>query len=545
MCAGVQRAAERMQNASPFVWRTRPNVKRAYIISLTVLLVALGVLLPILGMVWYSAQLAQQTEDERLAAMAERAIARANASFASAIEVLHAMDAAPLVSCSREHIELMRRNTTGGRAVEEVGYFENGLLKCTSWGVTTQEVHQTTPDFTTPQDMGVKIRVQTNVVPGFERIAVQYKSHNVLMDPARFVDVLVDSDMQLVVASSRGIIVGTLHAPDEALVTSILATRRSGMNAEFQYAVVQRDGWLAAAIQPRSRFISQLRHDRQRLLPLGLVIAALNSAVVIWFSRRRLSPLAELETAVRNREFVVHYQPIMALETGVCIGAEALVRWRRPDGSMVRPDLFIPLAEESGLILRITDQVFEGVVADLRSVLESDRALHVAVNLCSSDISTGRVMGVIDNVLAHTQIHPEQIWLEATERGFVDVDAARTHLAALRRRGHLIAVDDFGTGYSSLQYLQGLPLDVLKIDRAFVQTIGTGAATSAVIEHIIAMAQGLGLRMVAEGVETEAQAAYLRERRVDFVQGWLYARAMPAAEFLTFYRSAHTDTAAA
>lgn len=521
-------------------------MKRFYIIALTVLLVALGVLLPILGMAWYSSLLAQQTQDERLAVLADRVIARADASFASVVSVLHAMDAARLLdvhaACSPEHIERMRRNTTGGQSVEEIGYFENGLLKCTSWGLTTQLVKQTAPDFVTPSGLGITRRVHTHVVPGMQRIGVQYQAHNVLMDPARLVDVFVDPDVQLVVASKRGIAISTLNAPDETLVRAILASRQSGINAQFQYAVVERNGWIAAAIQPRSHFTSQLRLDRQRLLPLGLVIAALNSAVVVWFSRRRLSPLAALASAVQNREFVVHYQPIVALATGVCVGAEALVRWRRPDGSMVRPDLFVPLAEESGLILPITDQVFESVVADLREVLQAEPALHVAVNLCSSDISTGRVMGVMDRVFKGLGMRPEQIWLEATERGFVDVDSARTHLQALRLRGHLIAVDDFGTGYSSLQYLQGLPLDVLKIDRAFVETIGAGAATSAVIEHIIAMAQSLGLRMVAEGVETEAQAAYLRERRVDFAQGWLYARAMPAQEFLAFYQRHKTPS---
>jgi sensor c-di-GMP phosphodiesterase-like protein len=254
--------------------------------------------------------------------------------------------------------------------------------------------------------------------------------------------------------------------------------------------------------------------------------------LVVWLSRRRLSPLGELSIAVQRREFIVHYQPLIELKTGICVGAEALVRWRRPDGQMVRPDLFIPLAEENGLIEEITDQVIYATIAELKTVLLADRSLHIAVNLAADDIKSGRILPVIQAVLENTGILTQQIWLEATERGFMDVKSARATIEEARRRGHSVAIDDFGTGYSSLQYLQELPLDALKIDKSFIDTIGTDSATSSITPHIIDIAKSLDLYIVAEGIERQEQADYLIERGVQYGQGWLFSKALPAAEFI-------------
>jgi len=288
-------------------------------------------------------------------------------------------------------------------------------------------------------------------------------------------------------------------------------------------------------IEARASVLARLHHEQFLMLPFGIVMGAFIVAIVIWLSRRRLSPRGELAIAVQRREFIVHYQPMIELKTGLCIGAEALVRWQRPGGALVRPDLFIPLAEESGLILPITDQVVEAVIADLGALLVRERRLHIAVNLSADDIKTGRILDFIRFAAADTGIRPQQIWLEATERGFMDVTAARETLDQARGCGHWVAIDDFGTGYSSLSYLQDLPLDALKIDKSFIDTIDTDSATSSVTPHIINMAQTLKLKIIAEGIETRAQADYLLARGVDYGQGWLFSKALPAREFIAFY----------
>ncbi len=209
------------------------------------------------------------------------------------------------------------------------------------------------------------------------------------------------------------------------------------------YAVAKGDGWMAIAIEPREGMLENLRREQLLLLPIGGFISIFIVGVVVWMSRRRLSPLGELQMAVDNREFIVHYQPIIELKTGRCVGSEALVRWRRPDGSLVRPDHFIPLAEESGLITEITDQVVEAVVSDLKDHLVTDRSLHVAINLSAADIKTGRALPLIGAALQGTGIEREQIWMEATERGFMDIDSAKSTITLARQLGHKVAIDDF------------------------------------------------------------------------------------------------------
>ncbi len=231
---------------------------------------------------------------------------------------------------------------------------------------------------------------------------------------------------------------------------------------------------------------------RLQLVPVGIAVALLLVGAVLWVSRRRLSPLARPEIAVQRGEFIVHYQPIIALDSGACVGAEALVRWQQPDGVLVPPDAFIPLAEESGLILPITDLVVAEVIRELGPTLAADPALHVAINVSAEDIKSSRVQSVLEHALRGTGVDSGQLWVEATERSLMDIDAARTTIMRLRGAGHTVSIDDFGTGYSSLQYLQGLPLDALKIDKSFVDTIGTHSATSAVTAHIIEMAKRCG-----------------------------------------------------
>ena len=487
-------------------------------------------------MAYMSWAIAVERKQDRLALVSRVTLLRATNTFADAKGALDTIAATSDIPCSEAHIEHMRALTVNTRSIEEMGYFEDGLLKCTSWGVTAGAVTRSGIDYVTPDGIEVSIRMQPLVSGGKPMMALHSGNYNVLVAPSRLVDVLIDDGMSIALATGQGTIINTLNTPDTGLVRSLVAAPGKGMTDSDLFATAHGDGLLAVATEPKSKIAASLRTEQMLLLPVGVFIAAFIVAVVIWLSRKRLSPLAELETAVRNREFIVHYQPIVELKTGICIGAEALVRWRRPDGSLVSPDLFIPLAEQSGLIEPITDQVIEAVILDLNSMLVGDRTLHIAINLCAADIKSGRILAVLEDRLANTGIRTEQIWLEATERGFMDIDAASVTLAKARERGHSVAIDDFGTGYSSLQYLQRLPLDALKIDKSFIDTIGRDTATSSVTSHIIDMSQSLGLFSVAEGVETEDQADYLKTHGVDFGQGWLFSKALPAADFIAYHR---------
>jgi sensor c-di-GMP phosphodiesterase-like protein len=478
---------------------------------------------------------AVSAEHERLDFIAHNILRRAHITFQESTDALNTMAASKLVPCSSEHIALMRTLTLDTPSVEEIGYFSKGLLKCTSWGLTHEKIIQEKPDIITSSGIGVTLRIQPIVVSNTKKkMALQFHSYNILIDPERFVDVLVDPDIQLALATPKEQLIGELHDPDPAILKFIITSPQTQSYENHLIATAQEKNLIAIAIEPNSALYEKLRQQQLMLLPLAALMAAFMIGIVIWLSRRRMSPLGELSIAVDQHEFIVYYQPIVDLKTEKCIGAEALLRWKRPDGTNVSPDFFIPIAEESGLIRPITDQLIYAVIKDLKNLLIANRHLHIAVNLCADDIKTGRVLPVLEAAMKNSGVEPQQIWLEATERGFMDIEAARKTITRARELGYIVAIDDFGTGYSSLSYLQGFPLDTLKIDKSFVDTIGTDSATSSVTPHIISMAKTFNLKIIAEGVERKEQAEYLLEHGVEYGQGWLFAKAMSAVDFIEY-----------
>ncbi|AYD00205.1 EAL domain-containing protein [Neorhizobium sp. NCHU2750] len=519
--------------------------RRMRVIALGAVLAVVGAIVPLAVMAYASWRIATGTELDALQRAGKRAVARAENTFMEAGWALRYVDASRVEPCSPSHIALMRIATINTDAVSEVGYFDNGRLKCTSWGAVTDTVEHSHVDYITPDGFDVTLRLMPTISIGKPVLGLSLGSHYVLIAPSRFVDVGLTPEVSLALMNTTGLLIDMRNNADIVFAQHRIGGKPSGIEDGRMFAKVEGKGVIAVVTEPARMVYHRLKTELLLLLPVGLFIAAFIVAIVVLLSKRRLSPRAELELAVQNREFVVHYQPIIELATNICVGAEALVRWKRPDGTLVRPDLFIPLAEETGLIKPITDQVVDAVVRELGSLLVEDRGLHVAVNLSAEDIRTGRILDLLVNKLSGTGIRNEQILLEATERGFIDIEAANRTFARARRVGHTVAIDDFGTGYSSLQYLQGLPMDALKIDKSFIDTIGRGTATSSVTLHIIEMARELGFLSVAEGVETEEQADYLRRHGVNFGQGWLFSKPLEAAAFIAFQKEARRRYGAA
>ena len=517
-------------------YRNENLLDKKNVIIVTIVLTIICATLPLASMLYFSWSRAVSQEQVRLALYAQSALDRSDIVLKDSYTALTHLEPLNLRPCSPEHLTRMRRLSVNTRAIEEIGYFEQGILKCTSWGISPEGMKQTRVDFVTSHGLEVTLRMLPGVSKGNPMVSLQYGAHNILTPPSGFVDVIVEPGIQLATLTEQGHLMGEFNAPDPALIKRIINNPVNSINDTHLIGIAHGNGLIAVALEPRSYLLKHLREEQLMLVPMGIVIATLMIGLVIWIMRRRLSPLGELSIAVKNREFIVYYQPIVALDSGRCIGAEALVRWQRPDGSMVRPDLFITLAEESGLIKSITDQVIEAVVTDLGTTLAADRNMHIAINLSAADIHSGRALTSIQKALHGSGIENQQIWLEATERGLIDLNTARAALGNARSMGHAVAIDDFGTGYSNLSYLQNLPLDALKIDKSFIDTIGTDSATSSVTSHIIEMAKALNLKIVAEGIETQLQADYLSRYKVDYGQGWLYAKAMPAQDFIDYYR---------
>ena len=239
-----------------------------------------------------------------------------------------------------------------------------------------------------------------------------------------------------------------------------------------------------------------------------------------------------LRRALRLDEFVVHYQPIVDLLGRHPVGAEALVRWRSPERGMVPPGLFIPVAEESDLILEIDERVLRLACCEIASKLDAlpdDFDLHV--NLSPRQLIQSNFLATLEDILRTSGLPPERLTLELTESQLVEEDQAISErLRRIRALGCRIAIDDFGTGYSSLAYLSRLPFDCLKIDKCFIQKMQTSKQDASIITGVLHMARGFGVNVVAEGVETDTEAAFLQAMGCPQGQGYHFGRPAPLAE---------------
>jgi PAS domain S-box-containing protein/diguanylate cyclase (GGDEF)-like protein len=239
-----------------------------------------------------------------------------------------------------------------------------------------------------------------------------------------------------------------------------------------------------------------------------------------------------LRRALERGELELHYQPQIAVDGGAIASAEALLRWRHPERGFVPPSLFIPLAEESELIVEIGHWVLQDVCRQMSAWRQAGvPVVPVAVNLSARQFNE-QIVETVRRVLDDTQLAPNLLELELTESAsMADAGKSFALLAHLKALGIRLAIDDFGTGYSNLNYLKRFPVDCLKLDRTFVHDLETDAADLAIARAVIAMAHGLGLTVVAEGVETLGQLELLAGLGCDLVQGWLYSPAVPAEKF--------------
>ncbi len=253
-------------------------------------------------------------------------------------------------------------------------------------------------------------------------------------------------------------------------------------------------------------------------------------------ANQRINLEARLNRAIENSEFELHYQPQVSLSNGKLTGFEALLRWHPKGGDFVSPGEFIPIAEESSLILEIGAWVLERVCTQLKTWQEQGFELvPVAINLSARQFTEQDLVKMIVHEISSAGLQPQLLELELTEWTIMrGVEENRVKLQALKDIGVKLAVDDFGTGYSSMDYLKRFPLDVLKIDRSFVKDLGKDSNDESIIRAIVALSKGLGLTTIAEGVETEQQREFLSSIGCDLMQGHLYSRPVPVQEAVAF-----------
>jgi len=250
-------------------------------------------------------------------------------------------------------------------------------------------------------------------------------------------------------------------------------------------------------------------------------------------AQRRLALESDMRHGLDRNEFCLYYQPQMDLQSGRVVGAEALVRWQHPVQGLMPPGVFIPLAEECGLILRLGPWVLQEACRQMRAWMDEGRPLgYVAVNISALQLSRPDLVATVTQALGLSGLPPELLELEITESCLmVNRDIAIASLEQLRELGVRLSIDDFGTGFSSLSYLQQLKVHKLKVDMSFVRDITTNSGNASIVTAIIALGHGLGLDVIAEGVETPEQADYLRQLGCDCIQGYLIGRPVPALDW--------------
>ena len=262
--------------------------------------------------------------------------------------------------------------------------------------------------------------------------------------------------------------------------------------------------------------------------------------------RRRRELEKDLRDALSREQFHLVYQPQISYRDHRVVGVEALLRWQHPEHGLVPPDLFIPLAEQNGTIIPIGEWVLDQACRQLREWHDLGfTTLRMAVNLSTVQLHHTELPRVVNNLMQIYRLPPRSLELEVTETGLMeDISTAAQHLLSLRRSGALIAIDDFGTGYSSLSYLKSLPLDKIKIDKSFVQDLLDDDDDATIVRAIIQLGKSLGMQVIAEGVETAEQEAYIISEGCHEGQGYHYSKPLQARELAAYLKQAERNNAA-
>jgi sensor c-di-GMP phosphodiesterase-like protein len=263
------------------------------------------------------------------------------------------------------------------------------------------------------------------------------------------------------------------------------------------------------------------------------VVLILSGFAILMQRRNSGNPVAEIQRALAAGEFVPYYQPIVDIRSGQLRGAEVLVRWRKPDGTLVLPGSFIPLAESSGMIRDMTRDLMRRVCAEAGEAVGCRPAMKISFNFAGQLFSDESIVKEVRNIFSSSPIKLSQVVLELTERDPIEnFTETRQIIAALQGLGVRIAIDDVGTGHSGLSYMLKLGVDIIKIDKMFVDAIGTDRNSTTIVETLVDLAHNMRMDVVAEGVENFEQVMHLRELGIRSAQGYVFAPPLPGSAFL-------------
>lgn len=513
------------------------------LLALVYLGLALAFFLPVMVAVWMGHTLiVGQLKDvavERAAYVLQRAHS-ISAQFANADAELGAIGGEQ--PCGPRHVRKMRQLAVRMNLLVGVGYVEKNSLQCSSFGLEAIDVGE--PSYLS----GRGYSVRTSLPPKFDGSADLILTTNKATGYTAIIhkSTLLDS-MPLGILTSTGLLgikskeaitqVGVFDARWFQRIPAA-STGAALLGGDLVvWSMSEKFDYLSYAVVSKAVITQRFERTLLLLIPGGLLVGMLFAGGALLLARMQSSLPALIKAGLRNGEFHLLYQPIVDLRDGCWVGAEALLRWRRITGELVSPDIFIPVAEKSDLMGKMTLRVLELVERAAPALCAKDKDFFISINFSAQDFSNPQLLEKTRALIANSSLAPHNFHIEATERVFLDPKAAQAGISALRTMGVEVAIDDFGTGFSGLAYLTDVRIDCLKIDKCFVQTIGKESVTSSVVGHIIELAKSLDMSMIAEGVETTEQAQYLQQHGVRMAQGWLYGKPMPLLELAGRLRS--------
>jgi sensor c-di-GMP phosphodiesterase-like protein len=498
---------------------------------ITALVVMVGIAVPIVLSIYLARHEAIDSEKSRARAYALDVIARSEAVTDQINDGIDKLVAARTSDpCSLSNQALMKQIDLSSSYIQAIGYVFGNRMVCSSLGSEITGLELGPVDMVRKSGAKFRINVEFPFAKGSKFLVVERDGYAAIIHKDLPIDVTTNVE---------GISLATLSYPELNILTSRGVIKKEWLQLfasgdttfvdhDYVVAVARPKRHMIAAISavPVAELNKKIYSISLVLVPFGLLASVLFAWAVFYLAKLRTAMPAVIKSALKRKEFFLEYQPLVELSTGRWIGVEALIRWRRMDGEIVRPDIFIPIAEDSGLIRQISQYVVCHIASEAAELLRRRPDFHIGINLAADDLHEEETVFMLRELAASMGARNRNFIIEATERSFTDHKVAISVISKLRSEGFPVAIDDFGTGYSSLAYLERIQLDYLKIDKSFVETLDTDSATSEVILHIIEMAKSLKLEMIAEGVETEAQAQFLRERGVRYAQGWLFGKPM-------------------
>ncbi|MFJ5482149.1 EAL domain-containing protein [Pectobacterium actinidiae] len=468
------------------------------------------------------------------------AVGHAEEIMGQATRVLDVFEKNTIRSCSSEHMEQLRRASYSNDYVQDVIYIEDNRPRCSLILSDINRLPLPSPNLIYKNKYRVWYDANNPLNRYRRMIYVGLSNYLIVLNPNSFMNVPSYSHnikYAFVEKDNGTVIISNEHTSNIALMLfgqSTATAQFYSNNKYFRLKTMSNDNILLVvnADSPQSyRFAFMLF---LYFIPLCLTLSLLLAALISRKSLAIQSPDYVLNQALRKKEFELHYQPIIKLNTAEVVGCEALVRWRHSDGRLITPDIFLPVVRQVGLMKEMTFYVIDEALKTAVVLKEDYPEMFISINLEAAEFEDMSVFNYLSEQIAVYGIEGANINVELTESSMIEPQKAAPMVERYQQKGIDVAIDDFGTGYSGLSYLERVKANKLKIDKSFVGNINHNSPTDIVLSHIVSMAHCLNQQIVAEGVETPIQEAYLKSLGVAYVQGWLYSKAITQEALIAF-----------